>query len=168
MSLTLNSFKKNVSKKGKPYYELNLYKTNEEGTEESYIKALCFDTDYQFENNEELTGELKLSKDGSVYYYYPTPQSPQTPQEPQSDKKNTSERVIPETKSAPPDPMRRNIKLRLLNSVFQTIIMNDESVTNDSLNKFSLWVASLNENSERTKIFEGIVDAILECLKKGG
>jgi hypothetical protein len=64
--------------------------------------------------------------------------------------------------------MRRNIKLRLLNSVFQTIIMNDESVTNDSLNKFSLWVASLNENSERTKIFEGIVDAILECLKKGG
>jgi len=165
MSLTLNSFKKNVSKKGKPYYELNLYKTNEEGTEETYIKALCFDMDYQFEVNEELTGELKLSKDGSVYYYYPTPQ---TSQEPQSDKKNTSEKAIPETKSAPSDQMRRNIKLRLLNSVFQTIIMNDESVTNDSLNKFSLWVASLNENSERTKIFEGIVDAILECLKKGG
>lgn len=162
----LQSFSKKVSKSGKPYFELLI---DEDGKNYEYtLKALCFDTDCQFEVNEELTGELKLSKDGSVYYYYPTPQSPQPPQEPQSDKKNTSERVIPETKSAPPDPMRRNIKLRLLNSVFQTIIMNDESVTNDSLNKFSLWIASLNENSERTKIFEGIVDAILECLKKGG
>ena len=163
MSLTLNSFKKKVSKSGKPYFELLI---DEDGKNYDYtLKALCFDTDCQFEVNEELTGELKLSKDGSVYYYYPTPQ---TSQEPQSDKKNTSEKAIPETKSAPSDQMRRNIKLRLLNSVFQTIIMNDESVTNDSLNKFSLWVASLNENSERTKIFEGIVDAILECLKKGG
>lgn len=163
----LKSFSKKVSKSGKPYLELFIL-MDKDGMGYDCIKALCFDTDCQFEVNEELTGELKLSKDGSVYYYYPTPQSPQPPQEPQSDKKNTSERVIPETKSAPPDPMRRNIKLRLLNSVFQTIIMNDESVTNDSLNKFSLWVASLNENSERTKIFEGIVDAILECLKKGG
>ena len=160
----LQSFSKKVSKSGKPYLELFIL-MDKDGMGYDCIKALCFDTDYQFGNSEELTGELKLSKDSSVYYYYPTPQ---TSQKPQLDKKNTSERVIPETKSAPPDPMRRNIKLRLLNSVFQTIIMNDESVTNDSLNKFSLWVASLNENSERTKIFEGIVDAILECLKKGG